>query len=83
MAFSVLYVVRHKHNAHFKLMYQSAETSSLKERAKSSIGSHQVDSFEGVTYLRQGKPHQRSPNDEEIHPRTTLLIMVCGHPSLF
>lgn len=50
MAFSVLHVVRHKQNAHFKRMYQSAETSLL-ERAKSSIGSHQDDSCEGVTLL--------------------------------
>lgn len=52
MPFFLLYLVRFKHSGHFKRVYQSsAETSLLKERARSSIGGHQVDSSVGVTSL--------------------------------
>lgn len=51
MPFFYLCLVRFKHSGHFKRVYQSSTETSLLERARSSIGGHQVDSSVGVTSL--------------------------------
>lgn len=60
MPFFLLDLVRFKHSGHFKRLYQlSTETSLLKERARSSIVGHQVDSSVGVTSLVRVSPGKK------------------------